>query len=218
MSLTASVRPQYIFHNPPNPDYNFGHNLHPEIQYLGVNGKLYVNLDDVKRELIRLGLLSERDRLKYKEVFDGGYIHRVIFELDKQPEILNKGEKGEIPGKSIGEVNNEEVLALDGGGGGGGGEHRVSVLRGLSSAGGRSNLQKPRGHSVGLRASAEIAKLDEFTLVKVSPGVWRIEGAPEDVFLTVPAGGGNPILSPAARRYFSSSTSRSRKRTRKMRR
>ena len=219
MSLLASVRPQYIFHNPPNPDYNFGLNLHGQTENLGLNGKLRVNLDSVKRELIRLGLISERDRLKYKEVFDGGYIHRVIFELDKQPEILNKGEKGEIPGKSIGEVNNEEVLALGGGGGGGGsGEHRVSVLRGLSSAGGRSNLQKPRGHSVGLRASAEIAKLDEFTLVKVSPGVWRIEGAPEDVFLTVPAGGENPILSPAARRYFSSSTSRSRKRTRKMRR
>ena len=218
MSLTASVRPQYTFHNPPNPDYNFGHNLHPETEYLGLNGKLLVNLDSVKRELIRLGLISERDRLKYKEVFDGGYIHRVIFELDKQPEILKKGEKGEIPGKSIGEVNNEEVLALGGGGGGGGGGPRVSVLRALASAGGKGNLQKPRGHSVGPRASAEIAKLDEFTLVKVSPGIWRIEGAPEDVFLTVPAGGGNPILSPAARIYFSSSTSRSRKRTRKMRR
>ena len=219
MSLLASVRPQYIFHNPPNPDYNFGLNLHGQTENLGLNGKLRVNLDSVKRELIRLGLISERDRLKYKEVFDGGYIHRVIFELDKQPEILNKGEKGEIPGKSIGEVNNEEVLALGGGGGGGGsGEHRVSVLRGLSSAGGSRNVQKSRGHSVGPRASAEVAKLDDFTLVKVSPGVWRIEGAPEDVFLTVPAGGGEPILSPAARRYFSLSTSRSRKRTRKMRR
>jgi len=212
MSLTAPVRPQYIFHNPPNPDRGFGHNLHPQVEYLGVNGKLNVNLDSVKQELIRLGLLSERDRLKYKEVFDGR-IYNVIFELDNQPEILNKGEKGEIPGKSIGKVNNEEVLAFGGGGG-----PRVSVLRALTSAGGRGNLEKPRGHSVGPRASAEVAKLDEFTLVKVSPGVWRIEGAPEDVFLTVPAGGGNPILSPAAIRYFSSSTSRSRKRTRKMRR
>jgi len=214
MSLTASVRPQYIFHNPPNPDRGFGHNLHPEIEYLGINGKLNVNLDSVKQELIRLGLLSERDRLKYKEVFDGR-IYNVIFELDNQPEILNKGEKGEIPGKSIGKVNNEEVLALGGGGGGG---PRVSVLRALTSAGGRGNLEKPRGHSVGPRASAEVAKLDEFTLVKVSPGVWKIEGAPEDVFLTVPAGGRDPILSPAAIRYFSSSTPRSRKRTRKMRR
>jgi len=214
MSLLASVRPQYIFHNPPNPDRGFGHNLHPEVQYLGVNGKLNVNLDSVKQELIRLGLLSERDRLKYKEVFDRIY-YNVIFELDNQPEILNKGEKDEIPGKSIGKVNNEEVLALGGGGSGG---PRVSALRALASAGGRGNLEKPRGHSVGPRASAEVAKLDDFTLVKVSPGVWRIEGAPEDVFLTVPAGGGEPILSPAARRYFSSSTSRSRKRTRKMRR
>jgi hypothetical protein len=214
MSLTAPVRPQYIFHNPPNPDRGFGHNLHPEIEYLGINGKLNVNLDDVKKELIRLRIISEKDRIKYKIVNDFG-IYNVIFELDKQPEILNKGEKGEIPGKSIGKVNNEEVLALGGGGGGG---PRVSVLRALTSAGGRGNLEKPRGHSVGPRASAEVAKLDEFTLVKVSPGVWRIEGAPEDVFLTVPAGGGNPILSPAAIRYFSSSTSRSRKRTRKMRR
>jgi hypothetical protein len=183
----------------------------------GINGKLSVILDSVKQELIRLGLISERDKIKYKVVFDGIY-YNVIFELDNQPEILNKGEKDEIPGKSIGKVNNEEVLALGGGGGGGGGEHRVSVLRALASAGGRGNLEKPRGHSVGPRASAEVAKLDEFTLVKVSPGVWRIEGAPEDVFLTVPAGGGNPMLSPAAQRYFSSSTSRSRKRTRKMRR
>lgn len=218
MSLTASVRPVYIFHNPPNPDRVFGHNLHQDEEYLGVNGKLNVILDNVKQELIRLRLISERDKIKYKVVFDGGHYTKVIFELDKQPEILNKGEKGEILGKSIGKVNNEEVLALGGGGGGGSGGPRVSVLRGLASAGGRGNLEKPRGHSVGPRASAEVAKLDEFTLVKVSPGVWRIEGATEDVFLTVPAGGGEPILSPAARRYFSSSTSRSRKRTRKMRR
>ena len=68
MSLTASVRPVYIFHNPPNPDRVFGHNLHPEVQYLGVNGKLNVILDSVKQELIRLGLISERDKIKYKVV------------------------------------------------------------------------------------------------------------------------------------------------------
>lgn len=102
-----------------------------------------------------------------------------------------KGGKGGTPGKPIEEalVPASGVSTSAGGGGGG-----------------------------GLHASVGVAKLDEFTLVKVSPGVWRIEGAPEDVFLTVPAGGGEPVLSPAGRRYFSGLTARSRKRTRKMRR
>lgn len=160
-----------------------------------------------KKIMIERSLMNPEDDINF--IFQSGSPNNKFI-------ITRVSERHRIP-NFIGEVNNEEVLALGGGGGGGGGP-RVSVLRALSSAGGRGNLQKPRGHSVGPRASAEIAKLDEFTLVKVSPGVWRIEGAPEDVFLTVPAGGGNPILSPAARIYFSSSTSRSRKRTRKMRR
>ena len=106
-----------------------------------------------------------------------------------------KGGKGGTPGKPIEKAlvpaSSESTSAGGGGGGGGGG---------------------------GLHASVGVAKLDEFTLVKVSPGVWRIKEAPEDVFLTVPAGGGEPVLSPAGRRYFSGLTARSRKRTRKMRR
>ena len=156
-------------------------------------------------------------RVKNSSYFLLLILNKNLFSANNKFIITRVSERHRIP-NFIGKVNNEEVLALGGGGGGGGGEHRVSVLRALASAGGRGNLEKPRGHSVGPRASAEVAKLDEFTLVKVSPGVWRIEGAPEDVFLTVPAGGGNPMLSPAAQRYFSSSTSRSRKRTRKMRR
>jgi len=202
-----SKRSEILLRIPGRPDLQLGIENNTGYYMTPAGWKPIFDKEKYKKIMIERLLMNPEDDINF--IFQSGSLNNTFI-------ITRVSERHRIP-NFIGKVNNEEVLALGGGGGGGGGP-RVSVLRALASAGGRGNLEKPRGHSVGPRASAEVAKLDEFTLVKVSPGVWRIEGAPEDVFLTVPAGGGNPILSPAAIRYFSSSTSRSRKRTRKMRR
>jgi len=220
-----SKRSEILLRIPGWPDLQLGIENNTGYYMTPAGWKPIFDKEKYKKIMIERLLMNPEDDINF--IFQSGSLHNtfIITRVSKRHRIPN----------FIGKVNNEEVLALGGGGGGGGGGGaggeggggeggggsggpRVSALRALASAGGRGNLEKPRGHSVGPRASAEVAKLDEFTLVKVSPGVWRIEGAPEDVFLTVPAGGREPILSPAARRYFSSSTSRSRKRTRKMRR
>ena len=207
-----SKRSEILLRIPGRPDLQLGLENRTGYYMTPAGWKPIFDKEKYKKIMIERLLMNPEDDINF--IFQSGSLNNKFI-------ITRVSERHRIP-NFIGEVNNEEVLALGGSGGGGGGggsgEHRVSVLRGLSSAGGSRNVQKSRGHSVGPRASAEVAKLDDFTLVKVSPGVWRIDGAPEDVFLTVPAGGGEPILSPAARRYFSLSTSRSRKRTRKMRR